>query len=305
MRTEGDRLYYETPAWNPYDPSALQGDGVPQAAADALSGRGLPNDACEVFVRNAEHELTVAKLPRAGPATFLADYTDQDNSFWVSLTDATIWMRRGKPDEPADDTQQINTGVEDLQAVLTAWCDLKATGLDENNEGEYEQAANITMITPSAATLPSSPTTRAGGPTSSSNSNSPCRARSPATRTSINSCTRTKSANGCSTTKASTTTTDPPASGASRGSVVDGRAALRAAVAMVRDHVPREHAAPDERPAARRFGGCAARAERARKRSRRAPCRSGPTDPAWPRRVASPRASPKFARPAALSRTLR
>lgn len=32
MRTGGERLYYDTPAWNPYDLAALQRAAVPQAA---------------------------------------------------------------------------------------------------------------------------------------------------------------------------------------------------------------------------------------------------------------------------------
>jgi len=146
MRIDGDRLYYEAPAWNPYDPGALERAGVPGAAAEALSRRGLPHNAYEIFIRDPQRELTVADLPEGGPAAFLAHYTDEDNSYWVSLTDGSIWMRWGKPDEPADDTQKINLTVKGLQGVLAAWCDLKATGLDENAEQEYEHAVNTTVI---------------------------------------------------------------------------------------------------------------------------------------------------------------
>lgn len=146
MRTDGDRLYYEAPAWTPYDPDALEGAGVPQDAAAALSGRGLPRNAYEIFIRTPERELSVADLPDCGRAALLAEYTDEDNSYWVSLTDGSVWMRWGKPDEPADDTQQINTTVAGLQGVLAAWCDLKATGLDENDEESYEQAVTAAVV---------------------------------------------------------------------------------------------------------------------------------------------------------------
>lgn len=146
MRTDGDRLTYETPEWTPYDPEALERAGVPQDAAVALAGRGLPHNAYEVFIRDPERELSVTDLPGCGPAAFLATYTDEDNSYWASLTDGTVWMRWGKPDEPADDTQKINTTVQGLQGVLAAWCDLKSTGIDENDEEQYEQAVTTTVI---------------------------------------------------------------------------------------------------------------------------------------------------------------
>lgn len=76
----------------------------------------------------------------------MADYTDQDNSYWLSLADGAIWMRWGTPDEPAGHTQRINTTVEGLQGALAAWCDLQDTGLDENDGEDYEQAVNITVI---------------------------------------------------------------------------------------------------------------------------------------------------------------
>jgi hypothetical protein len=146
MRTEGDQLYYETPGWRPYDPAALERTGVPQDAVAALGARGLPRNAYEIFIRDPERELTVADLPGCGPAALLANYTDGDNSYWISLTDGSVWMRWGRLDEPADDSQRINTGVPGLQGVLAAWCDLKATGLDENDEEEYEQAVNSAVV---------------------------------------------------------------------------------------------------------------------------------------------------------------
>lgn len=146
MRTDGDRLYYEAPVWTPYDPGALERAGVPHDAVAALSGRGLPHNAYEIFIREPEREMTVAELPDCGWAALLAEYTDEDNSYWVSVTDGSIWMRWGKPDEPADDTQRINTTVEGLQGVLAAWCGLKATGLDENDGESYEQAVTAAVV---------------------------------------------------------------------------------------------------------------------------------------------------------------
>ncbi|MBR7824695.1 SUKH-4 family immunity protein [Actinospica sp. MGRD01-02] len=146
MRTDDDRLYYETPEWTPYDPDTLEHAEVPQHAADALGGRGLPHNAYEIFIRDSVRELNGADLPDCGPAAFLANYTDEDNSYWVSLTDGLVWMRWGKADEPADDTEQMNTTVQGLQGVLAAWCDLKATGLDENAEEEYEHAVNVAVV---------------------------------------------------------------------------------------------------------------------------------------------------------------
>jgi hypothetical protein len=146
MRRDGDTLSYQTPEWSPYDAAALARIGAPAGAAQALAGRGLPRNAFEVFVRSPERELQVDELPGSGPAAFLADYTDDANSFWLALGDGSVWMRWGAPDEPAEDTQAINTSVQGLQGVLGAWCDLKASGLDENDEQEYEDAVTTTII---------------------------------------------------------------------------------------------------------------------------------------------------------------
>ncbi|HTJ67420.1 MAG TPA: SUKH-4 family immunity protein [Actinospica sp.] len=146
MRIDGDRLYYETPGWSPYDLGALGRAKVPRTAATVLGGRGLPHNAYEIFIRDQTRELSVAELPGCGPAAFLADYTDQDNSYWVSLSDGSIWMRWGAPGHPAHEAARINTTVGGLQSVLAAWCDLKACGLDENDGEDYEQAVAAAVV---------------------------------------------------------------------------------------------------------------------------------------------------------------
>ena len=146
MRSEGGRLHYEAPVWNPYEPAALERAGLPHAAARALAGRGLPHNAYEIFIRAPERELIVAEVPGCGPAAFLANYTDEDNSYWVSTADGSVWMRWGKPDQPADDTRKINTSISGLQGVMAAWCDLKATGLDENDDEAYSEAVSAAVL---------------------------------------------------------------------------------------------------------------------------------------------------------------
>lgn len=146
MRRDGDHLYYDTPEWRPFSVSALEHAALPSAAIDALAERGLPHNAYEVFIRDPERELAVAELPGCGPAAFLANYADDSNSYWISQGDGSIWMRWGGPDEPADNTQQINTSPQGLQGILAAWCDLKAAGLGENDGDAYEDAVNQTVI---------------------------------------------------------------------------------------------------------------------------------------------------------------
>lgn len=146
MRTDGDLLTFEAPEWTPYDAAALERAGVPRDAAVALAGQGLPHNAYEVFIRDPVCELSVADLPGCGPAAFLANYSDEGNSYWVSLSDGSVWMRWGTPDEPADDARKINTTVGGLQGVLAAWCDLKATGIDESDEERYGQAVTTTVV---------------------------------------------------------------------------------------------------------------------------------------------------------------
>jgi hypothetical protein len=146
MRAEGDRLSYERPEWSPYDVGALERLAVPRAVREALGGRGLPHNAYEVFVRDAQRELAAEDQPGCGPAACLGAYTDQDNGYWVSLSDGSIWMRWGSSDDPADDAGQINTTVGGLQGVLASWCGLKATGLDENDGQDYEQAVGAAVV---------------------------------------------------------------------------------------------------------------------------------------------------------------
>ncbi|HEX4791544.1 MAG TPA: hypothetical protein VH372_23980 [Actinospica sp.] len=57
-------------------------------------------------------------------------------------------MRRGKLERPADDTQRIYSTVRGLLDALATWRDLNATGLDEIDEEEYEQAVNTAVGMP-------------------------------------------------------------------------------------------------------------------------------------------------------------
>jgi len=122
MRIEADPFDYSTPAWRPYDAHRLTALGAPEEAAAALTERGLPDGVFEHFVRVPERELKDTDLPEAGKAAFLGQVWDgSNNTYWLSLSDGSVWMRYGAPDEPVDHMKRINTTVEALQSVLAVY----------------------------------------------------------------------------------------------------------------------------------------------------------------------------------------
>ena len=89
----------------------------------ALSGRGLPVNAHEWFVRVPERELQVAQLPGGPKAAFLARvFDDYDQTYWLSLEDASVWMRYGADDDPSATSGRINGSLAAMQEILSAWC---------------------------------------------------------------------------------------------------------------------------------------------------------------------------------------
>ncbi|MBR7828156.1 SUKH-4 family immunity protein [Actinospica sp. MGRD01-02] len=114
---------HEPPVWRPYDADTLARIAAPAAAAAALTGRGLPLNAHQHFNRDPQRELEIVRLPECGPAAFLAQVHDGfNNSYWLSLTDGSVWMRYGRQDGPVELAKPANTSVPALQAVLDAWC---------------------------------------------------------------------------------------------------------------------------------------------------------------------------------------
>lgn len=128
-----------TGSWLAYDAERLARIGAPDSSVSALTGRGLPGSAHDLFVRVPARELQVADLPECGRAAFLAQAGDGYwNTYWLSLRDGSIVMRYGKQDEPVDHVKRINTSVTALQAVLEAWCDYKDSGLTPADGEAYE-----------------------------------------------------------------------------------------------------------------------------------------------------------------------
>jgi hypothetical protein len=96
MSWEGDGPRPEACGWRPYDAGELVCVAVPEPAKAALTARGLPDNAYGHFVRVPERELEVAQLPECGRAAFLAHVEDgYNNTYWLSLTDGSVWMRYG------------------------------------------------------------------------------------------------------------------------------------------------------------------------------------------------------------------
>jgi SUKH-4 immunity protein len=122
MRIQAEPFDYSVPTWRPYDAGRLAELGAPTAAVAALAGRGLPEDAYEHFVRVPERELERGVLPGCGDAAFLGHAWDGfNNTYWLSLTDGSVWMRYGQHDEPLHHVKRINSSVEALQSVLVAY----------------------------------------------------------------------------------------------------------------------------------------------------------------------------------------
>ena len=122
MRIPAARFDYSVPAWHPYDGARLAELQAPGAAATALTGRGLPDDAFDHFVRVPERELETGELPECGKAAFLGQAWDGfNNTYWLNVSDGSVWMRYGGRDEPADHVKPINTSVAALQSVLAVY----------------------------------------------------------------------------------------------------------------------------------------------------------------------------------------
>ncbi len=123
------------PLWRSYDVDELARVKVPEAAANALAARGLPDNAYEYFVRVPERELKVTELPMCGRAAFLGQHEDGwNNTYWLSLTDGSVWMRYGGRDEPVDHVKRINSSVPALQNMLDVYCAFEADELEAEDD---------------------------------------------------------------------------------------------------------------------------------------------------------------------------
>lgn len=139
---------HEPPVWRPYDADTLARIAAPEAAVTALTGRGLPENAYQHFKRVPSRELEVADLPGCGPAAFLAQVEDGfNNTYWLSLSDGSVWMRYGQQDGPVEGARRINTSVPALQAVLDAWCAFDGPrGSVANDPPAYEQLLDTFVL---------------------------------------------------------------------------------------------------------------------------------------------------------------
>ena len=147
LRIEADPFDYGRPAWSPYDAERLVALGAPEAAAAALTGRGLPGGVFEHFLRVPERELEEADLPECGKAAFLGQVWDGEyNSYWLSLADGSVWMRYGSPDKPVHHMKRINTSAETLQSVLAVYEAYMRDEREDLSGPEREDLINRTVI---------------------------------------------------------------------------------------------------------------------------------------------------------------
>ena len=148
MRIQAEPFDYGVPTWSPYDAVRLAELGAPAAAAAALTGRGLPENAYEHFVRVPERELEQDVLPECGDAAFLGHAWDGfNNTYWLSLTDGSVWMRYGQYQEPPDHMMRINSSVGALQSILAVYLAFGFNGSDRIvGAEEHEALVNQSVI---------------------------------------------------------------------------------------------------------------------------------------------------------------
>ena len=153
MRIEAEPFDHAAPAWRAYDSgrlaalAALAALGAPEAATAALTGRGLPDDAFDHFVRVPERELAQADLPECGQAAFLGQVWDgSNNTYRLSLADGSVWMRYGGRDAPVDHMKRINTSVEALQAILAVYEAHARAESDEPGEQAREDLIDQAVV---------------------------------------------------------------------------------------------------------------------------------------------------------------
>ncbi|WP_308114551.1 SUKH-4 family immunity protein [Streptomyces sp. ISL-12] len=119
--------------WSPYDVAALRRAGLGSDEVELLSERGLPEDVHRMFVRNADRELELAESPATGPLVFLGDFEDGVNSYYLSKTDGSVWMKKGYADEQSSFIR-VNTSLNSLQRILYIWELFVCSGVHEEDD---------------------------------------------------------------------------------------------------------------------------------------------------------------------------
>jgi hypothetical protein len=132
MRIQAEPFDCGQPAWRPYDAARLAALAAPEPAIEALTGRGLPDDVFDQFVRVPERELQALD--------------GFNNTYWLSLADGSVWMRYGRPDEPVHHMKRINTSVPALQAVLAVYDAYLRAENNELDEQAREDLINGSII---------------------------------------------------------------------------------------------------------------------------------------------------------------
>lgn len=127
--------------WLPYEERKLAGLGLSEACAEALLGRGLPDDSHRMFVRNTKRELAIRELPGCGRSVFLGQFEDGDHTYWLRLSDESIWLVDGYEEQ---ETRWLNSSVTGLQGILEAWDGFIGSGLSEDDDS-YDAAVSEVM----------------------------------------------------------------------------------------------------------------------------------------------------------------
>lgn len=140
-------------SWKTYDVRLLTEVGVAPEAADRLSGKGLPVDAHKMFVWNDTRVGQVRALLIAGQCLCLGDFEDGVNTYWLGLSNSSVWMLRGY-DSGAQQVGYVNRNAAAFQTFLERWVRFIECGASEEDD-DYDDLVqgmieNFTSVDDSA-----------------------------------------------------------------------------------------------------------------------------------------------------------
>ena len=99
--------------WLPFKEATMRSAGL-----RAEDRELLPDDSNRMFVRDPRRELEVRELADVGAAAFLGDFEDGVNSYWLSVSAGSVWMKKGYGLDEGD-VSLANTTLRAFQRALS------------------------------------------------------------------------------------------------------------------------------------------------------------------------------------------
>ncbi|WP_342611334.1 MULTISPECIES: SUKH-4 family immunity protein [Streptomyces] len=129
--------------WLPFKEATMRSAGLRAEDRELLSVRGLPDDSNRMFVRDPRRELEVRELADVGAAAFLGDFEDGVNSYWLSVSAGSVWMKKGYGLDEGD-VSLANTTLRAFQEMLRIWEEFVFSGVHEESDA-YELLVEWTL----------------------------------------------------------------------------------------------------------------------------------------------------------------